>query len=377
MAAIALTAASTPACSGNSQGSSHSSSAGGHGAGSGDGGNIFDPDAGPGSGQGGSSGTMIQPDAACAAEKVKAELIPVNMLILFDRSASMGYKSKFPQATAALTSFFQNPASAGLRVALRFFPDMACNQQTCDTAACTPPTVPLGTLQATSAPADKQEDALVTAVAGTMLDVSEFYQLGGTPLSAALDGAEHWATAYRAAHATEKVAVVLVSDGEPHGCDPNYPTLNDLAAKANAAGVLTYVVGLAGFFESQMNAIAQNGGTGQASFIGMQDVEGDLLKALQAIQKGTVTCDIPMPMSQNGMMIDLGQVNVNYTPSGGMSTLLPEVDNAAACTAKGGWYYDDPKMPTKISLCPATCDAAQADVDPTIDILLGCMDSIH
>jgi len=169
---------------------------------------------------------------------------------------------------------------------------------------------------------------------------------------------------------------VLVSDGEPHGCDMNYPTLNNLAAKAQAAGVLTYAIGLAGFFQSQMDAIAQAGGTGQASFIGNQDVEGDLLKALQSIQKGTVTCDIPMPMSQKGM-IDLGKVNVNYTPSGGMPTLLPEVDNAAACGANGGWYYDDPKMPTKISLCPTTCATAQADLDPTIDILLGCMDTIH
>ena len=43
---------------------------------------------------------------------------------------------------------------------------------------------------------------------------------------------------------------------------------------------------------------------------------------------------------------------------------------------KGGWYYDDPVMPTKITLCKASCDAAnvQVGVDKAgeIDVTFGC-----
>jgi hypothetical protein len=373
LAVVALTASGLPACGDPQIATGSGNGAGGHSTGSdsGIGGSsgTFNNDGG----LGGSSGTL-NPDAACATESVKAVITPVNMFILFDRSASMAYKSKFSQTTAALTTFFQDPGSAGLRVAFRFFPDgQDCNVITCDPVACTPPLVPLGALIGAPAPADKQEAALVSVVSGSIPDGDENTSLG-TPMSAALDGAERWATAYQAAHPTEKVVVILVSDGEPHGCDKNYATLNNLAATAHAKGVSTYAVGLSGFFQSQMDAIAQNGGTGQAFFIDPQvNVAASLLADLQAIQKGTVSCALPMPTSKKGT-VDPTQVIVSYTPNGGMSTALMQVNDAADCMAKGGgWYYDDPINPKTITLCPTNCATAQADANPTIDVALGCL----
>ncbi len=316
---------------------------------------------------------MIDPGSACATSTVQANLAPVDLFVLFDRSASMGYKSKWAAATAALTSFFQSKSSAGLNIALRFFPQDGCDNVTCDATACGQPTVNLGMLLASSAPADKQEQSLVGVSSSTMFAPNEVMGGGGTPLAPALSGAEKWATTQHAQNPGHRVAVVLVSDGEVNGCDEDASAMAKIVADAHAVGVDTFAVGLAGYFEAQMNALAQAGGTGQAFFIGKTDVELDLLTALQSIQQKQVSCDLPMPQASQGMTVDPKLVNVDYTPGGGVIGLLGQVPNASNCGMAGGWYYNDPVAPTQITLCPSTCATVQADPLAKIDIILGCM----
>lgn len=319
--------------------------------------------------------TTIPPDAACATSTTQAGLRPVDMYILFDRSASMTYKSKWNLATAALTAFFQDPASAGLNVALRFFPGNGCDKDTCDPAACSAPLVPLGQLTSSPAPADAQEQALVSASSGATPSLHETTG-GGTPLSAALAGAEDWATATLTARPSDKVAVILVSDGEPNGCDMSYAHIDAIAAAAQAKGVSTYAVGIAGYFQTEMDAIAQAGGTSKAFFIGNTNVGQDLIDALKTIQATQVSCSLPMPQGTASDPVDITRVNVNYTPGGGSLEALGQTANAAACSASGGWYYDDPMAPTMIMLCPSTCGVVQADTGAKIDIVLGCKTTI-
>lgn len=322
---------------------------------------------------GGSGGHgMIDPSSACATSTVQANLTPVDLFILFDRSASMAYKSKWAAATAALTSFFQSPSSAGLGVALRFFPEDGCDNATCNAAACGQPLVPLGRLLSTSAPGDAQEQALVNVSSSKMPAPNEVMGGGGTPLAPALSGAESWATAYLGQKPGDRVAVILVSDGEVNGCDEDPAGMAKIVAAGHAAGVDTFAVGLAGYFEAQMNALAQAGGTGQAFFIGKTDVELDLLTALQSIQQKQVSCVLPMPQAAPGKVVDPKLVNVDYTPEGGAIGLLGQVTSAATCGAAGGWYYNDPAAPTQIVLCPSTCATVQADPVAKIDIVLGC-----
>jgi hypothetical protein len=87
-----------------------------------------------------------------------------------------------------------------------------------------------------------------------------------------------------------------------------------------------------------------------------------------------LNCELAIPVPPQGT-IDYNRVNVALV-SGGVSTYLPRVANAAACGAGGGWYYDDPAMPTKVILCQQSCDDAQAMVGPDkpgkIDIVFGC-----
>ena len=317
-------------------------------------------------GAGGSSGTKME---SCAGTSGEATLTPVNMFIIFDKSGSMLNNNKWTNTTKALVDFFKDQGSAGLRVALRFFPDSGCDDSSCSIDVCSQPLVPLGALTSDPAPADAQEQQLVDAVASKSPN-------GGTPMSVALGGAEQWAANYQMAHPSEKTVVVLVTDGEPNGCDESVSHIAALAAKTkNANDVLTYAVGLVGSNTATINSIDAAGGTNAGIFVGNGNASADLLAALKAIQGSQVACEFQMPtMGSMGEMIDPSLVNVNYKPGdGGMTKTFNKVAKASDCTPqKDGWFYDNPVKPTTITLCPGTCASVQADEKAKIEIEVGC-----
>jgi hypothetical protein len=262
----------------------------------------------------------------------------LTLFLMFDRSWSMNEcgdgtetpvinnslecqtaPSRWSLASSALTQFVEDPAAAGLSVALRFFPDdrpaVGCDgyypgfpdadggfpafdagsptppSANCDIDACSKPLVDAAPLSAASAPSDAQEATLVAAIQASPPPGPEMPNPNpATPTSAALAGAEQWAVAYRQAHPDEPTAVVLITDGEPQGCDTNTENIAKLASDAKAtAGVLTYVIGLAASTQvtTSANQIAAAGGTKTAFLIsdGSTAVH-DLFAALSAIREG-------------------------------------------------------------------------------------------
>jgi Mg-chelatase subunit ChlD len=315
---------------------------------------------------------------ACGVGMARAMLKPVNMLVMFDRSQSMEDDDKWPNATAALVSFFENPGAAGLRVALRFFPHdepaAGCTEDGCDAVACSQPLVPIGELTADAAPSDAQEGALVDAI-GNSAPGNRNGGGGGTPIYAALDGALRWATSYRSMHPDETTVVIFVTDGEPNGCDEDFDNISALAADALAnSGVTTYAIGLEGSNEAQMDQLANAGGTMQGIYIGNSaNAEQELLTALTAIRGMVLSCDFPLPEPTDAsMMIDPAKINVTFTPSAGTAGTLRQVPDDASCGTSKAWHYDMPQDPARIVLCPATCDLVRADPDAKLEILLGC-----
>lgn len=305
---------------------------------------------------------------ACAEATIEGDRVPVQMYIMFDKSGSMLDDQKWAGATAALTAFFQDDDSAGLSIALRFFPDdeptPGCNESACDVGACATPLVALGTLNELPAHSDPQQKALVEAV--------QSRQPGGqTPMFAALGGATDWAID----HAVEgaKTVVVLVTDGEPNGCDTNVASIANLAAQANAqAGVLTYAIGMHGANIAQLDQIASAGGTKNAFVVGAGTVHKDLVAAFETIGIAPLECVMPLPDPEKaGAEVNPGEINVSFTPTSGASETIPQVSGAGDCAGEG-WYYDDPAMPTQIELCPASCEAVQGDAGASLDIVLGC-----
>lgn len=96
----------------------------------------------------------------------------------------------------------------------------------------------------------------------------------------------------------------------------------------------------------------------------------------KAVQKGSKpSCELALPTPSKGTL-DPGKVNVRITDSTG-TTDLYKVASAAACGAGGGWYYDSESAPTKVVLCPSSCQAVeQAGVttgNAKIEVLFGCV----
>ncbi len=98
----------------------------------------------------------------------------------------------------------------------------------------------------------------------------------------------------------------------------------------------------------------------------------DLLTAAIAVPI-MIPCEFDLPEPPAGEMLDFGRVNIRYTPDSGDSQIYPYVgsDDGADCT-NGGWYYDDPRAPTRIILCPSSCNEVTGTGGGRVDVELGC-----
>lgn len=357
--ALAFGATAVPACAPDSSlpppGNSGTSGAGANGSGgSGTGGDLFG-DGGPGSGTGGT----MDIDAFCGAVEEKGKATPLSLYIVFDKSSSM-VGTKWDSGKAGLGAFVSDPAQAGTSVALNFFP--LPDESTCDQFKYKTPVVPFGELPGNA-------DPIIQAIAAESPNGFK------TPIYPALGGAIlSCADALQQKPGTS-CAVMLVTDGAPvgpaplcGGVDPEDPqVIANLAATGFAQyGIRTFVIGLQGVPVTTANLIAQAGGTDQAIIVGSINVQVEFQNALAKARGKALPCDYELPTTN----FDPGFVNVAYTPSaGGMSQKLLQDKN---CTNGIGWHYDNPVAPTKISLCPATCDTVRNDLGAELQILLGC-----
>lgn len=281
---------------------------------------------GAGAGEGGASGVT---STGGAASDVPSAL---NLFLMIDASWSMNQcadssvttgdvcmtgPTRWSVMSQALIAFVQDPEAAGLGVTLRFFPSdrpvagcdgyqvqafggagtgfdlgaggAAGTTANCDATACAAPLVELGRLTSAAAPADTQEASLVSALQASTPPAALPNPNPATPTSAALAGAAMWAKHYQIDHPTESTSIVLVTDGEPQGCDTNANHIAEIAQDAYlTSAVRTFVLGFGGVDQIVLDAFAAGGGTHQAFSLGDgTDVTTKLLAALKAIRLGT------------------------------------------------------------------------------------------
>ncbi len=305
-------------------------------------------------------------DSACANSTDEAKNVPLDLYIMFDKSGSMA-GPKWVQSTAALQGFFESPTNAGIGIALRFFPDDKCDGTQCSVSACSTPKVPVGYLTNLSAPTDAHEQLLLDSFIGVVPS-------GGTPLSAALDGAIAWGNASIVSNPGHKAVIVLVTDGEPTDCNKNGADLVKAAKAAHdQSGIVTFAVGLEGASAALLDQIAVAGGTEKSFIVGTDKAQEQLVAALEAIRDKQVACDYAIPASTTGEAVDKSKVNVIYYPGDGSGKhVLGQVSTVLDCADKAAWHYDSPSDPKKIVFCPAACNAVQADGKAKIQIVLGC-----
>ena len=300
-------------------------------------------------------------DLSCASSNQQAALVPVNLVVLLDRSGSMGDgvngdpALKWNPVTAALGAFFADPQSAGMNASLSLFP--AANDQ------CNPSVYYFAAVPERALP-DGQTFAAAMAAAAPS---------GDTPTRPAILGAIDYAKDVRDATPGSRTAIVLVTDGDPDVCDSSVANVSLEVAKV-ASTIKTYVIGV-GQSLSSLDMIAQAGGTDHPTLVSVGDpaqTKCDFLAALQQIRGLVLSCDVPLPAAPAGMTLDFKSVNVLFTPSAGAATQLLY---DSGCSTGVGWRYDDPANPTEVQLCARSCDTVRQDHGGRLDVVFGCATS--
>lgn len=354
-------------------------------------------------------------------EIITEEPAPVAILFVLDNSASMAditmagpttgdagapmNVTRWQQAIDAITGFVNDPASAGLSVALEYFAkaDEPDNDNTPDECPEDSP----GSVSAEMGPLPDNATTITTSLAAHGPD--KFH----THTVTALQRGTNYCIDHQAANPEVQCVVVLITDGLPtsecglsdacdgtamRGClDPEAEGyLTPIATGALDAGVSTFTVGMDGVTPEGfglLDSIAIAGGTdctpgtpgeeacnvatsGTAGFIAALEAIRNTISRTETVTETVVEalpCEWQVPPPTEGEELDLEQVNLSLALDGQPAAFVSAVeklDDCALAPNGDGWHYDETK--TKIVACPTTCDVITASSDTVVQILLGC-----
>lgn len=318
--------------------------------------------------------------SACNGVSIEAEPIPVDMIILMDRSisnsyavgsetattASAGQTRRWDVLTAAMEALATSEDAKNLGASLTLFSYTGGTNpnQECNDADYEKPVVPLGLLgDVDPATGQTQGQKIVNAMHGV--------NPGGlTPTVPALTGVFRYAMAEKnkPGNAREKV-VVLISDGFPTLCDQKSPSdISNVIKEAAGAitPIRTFIIGVGSpdtmdGARFNLQNYASSGNTGKPPYVldeaaGADAVRTQLVQALLNISNSTLACDYELT-PPTGWVISPDDVSFTWKPAAGALQQIPRVTSEAACqrSPNGGFYFDDPANPTKITACPCTC----------------------
>jgi hypothetical protein len=313
---------------------------------------------------------------SCAAATAEAELAPVYLVFLLDESGSMGdgehgdRTQKWDPVTSALKAFFADTKSAGITASLSLFPLDKTPAGPADpgiAADCSATVYAKPEVLPTPLP-----DAKAFADAITKVDPPNEF---GTPTLPALTGTITYAESLLKDDASRKVAIVMVTDGDPVSCSGNTIANTAAAAKAVADRIPTYVIGVGESLDS-LDAIAKGGGTDEAFIVSLTDPEKtrtELLDAIELIRGQAISCELDIPPPPAGKKLDPDKVNVHYSGATQSDTSL---EYGTECKGDVAWHYDDAAQPTKILLCDDTCATVKADSKAKLGVEFACVDRV-
>jgi hypothetical protein len=321
------------------------------------------------------SQSTSQSDAATAMGCVKgtymAQARPLDMFILLDQSGSMQEdEDRWTPVTKAIKTFVGSPEAGNIGVALQYFPLGSDDTFKCQSKNYETPDVPLASL-----PANAQ--AIVRSIDAHYFSHDECCDTpehSGTPTRPALEGAVAYMQSYMQKNPDRVGVILLATDGEPSSvCDDNKASHVAEVVKRAAQGapaIRTYVIGIGD--DEYLDEMAAEGGTGRGPFIvdgSGKRTESELLLALAEIRNEALPCDYPISDIK-----DSTRLNVETLQNDGSAQTLVNVASASGCdkAEKKGWFYDDPKAPKRIQLCPDTCTQLSAAKTSSVRIVEGC-----
>ncbi|MFS8067621.1 MAG: hypothetical protein ACMG6S_14755, partial [Byssovorax sp.] len=325
-------------------------------------------------GSGGSGGGEIIPPSpdggtdggvACVSVVAEAEIVPLDMFILLDRSGSMTSSNKWTSAVTAIKGFSDTPGVAGMGLGLQYFPPLKGDE--CSVPSYQSPAVPLALLPGNASP-------IKISLVNTM-------PTGLTPMRPALEGVTKLMKAHVLQNPTHEGVVILVTDGDPGGCTNNTVSAVSAVAADSATTspeVRTFVVGMTGASFGNLDTIAAAGGTTKSFDVGSGvGASQALIDALDKIRTSALSCEylLPIPDPKEGKL-DFDSVKIQFTPGLNEPKVdIQKVGSKALCgDISGGFYYDDPTTPTRLILCQASCNLIHSGTEnASVRVVLGCI----
>ena len=347
----------------------------------------------------GGSGGVAPTDAgfdACSGVEIEVEEVggPLDIYMIFDRTGSMDEDCEFTlggtppldtkacYATYALPDYLMNvDPVTDVRLAFQVL-TIAEDESDCGGEPYSTPLIPL-----TQLPVD-----LNHALVQRIID-EEFQDGDGTHLEGALRGMANY-TANNQTPGREMIGV-LMTDGEPNGCEEDIDTLADIIAQHRAAtGLRTFIIGMEGASNDSLEAYASVGGAdphadfcsdgpNPCHYWNVGNGSGDAIaSALQAIvgQVVPLPCqyDVGSLVPPPGEQLNYGKVNLTLTDAAQVTTTIGNVPDAASCPAdRPAWYYDNPAAPAFMVLCPVACtQVSGASSGSRVNVVVGCNDTV-
>jgi hypothetical protein len=185
------------------------------------------------------------------------------------------------------------------------------------------------------------------------------------------------------------LALECLGEGFPQNPSPTQPIVDEIHA-TRQEGIRTFIIGSPGTEDNGngedsrpwMSLASVLGGTARSgcSLEGPNychidlSQESDFAAALNAalarILGQIVSCSFELPSPPPGESLDLGQINVIYSPSNGDEVLIGR-DDSPDC--QDGWQIDGNN---RVILCPEACDLVQSDPGGTVELLFGCESAV-
>jgi hypothetical protein len=311
---------------------------------------------------------------------------PLDVYLILDRTASMGEdcayvrgdappaSSKACFATYALSDYLIDVSPAvDTRLAFHFM----SQEDDCDGGPYTTPLIDLTTLPVA------EGHALIQTIS------DETFEGGlGTHIEGALRGLAQYTVANESPD--REMVGVLMTDGDPSGCEEDIGQLRDVIASHFAdTGIRTFIIGMEGASEDNLEELAMAGGGAQhndwcgstSSPCYHWNVGDGAGAAIAGALQGIIQQAAPLPCELSvagleapaGETLDYDKVNVVLTEDG-VSSTIGRAPNAGACPDdQPAWYYDDPGAPTRIHLCESACRHVSGAGDGTrVDVVVGC-----
>ena len=309
------------------------------------------------------------PFEACGGEIREAEYLPADVFIMLDTSGSMSYdwngSTRWEMLTDAVDQFVSSPDVADINIGIQFFGQSSTGEVDaidCNVENYATPAVGIGRA------AEVGEDIVAA--------IREITPVGLTPTVPALQGAIQCAyDRNQSGDHKRPTVVLLVTDGMPTQCPDTVVSSDVEAAAADGLAkdppVRTYVIGIeAGF---NLDGIARAGGTQSAYLVEEGDTAERFRDVMLNITDAKLSCefDIPADPGEPFVAVDPELVMMIYDPANGDPEEIPKLDDPSQCdrSLDGGWYYDNSSNPTKIRVCPCSCNRLGAG---QLTLMVGC-----